>query len=322
MNERHADWEFASLQAMGTEIRFWIEPSAGAVTSAAFRIGERFIRDFDRRLSRFNPQSELCALNADPRSTVKVSSLLAQLVAAALRAAEISAGLVDPTLLAQLERAGYRDSLAGVAAPPTEELLADLPMPHPAGADPDARWRSIEVDLLAGTVTRPPGLMIDSGGSGKGLAADMLAQLWRGLLPANTAFIVDCGGDMRLGEISDSAEPYEIVVETTPRSELPITLQPRGGGVATSGIANRAWRNETGYAHHLIDPASGRPAWTGISSVTALAGNAQLAETAAKAALLAGDGAAQLILGQQGGVIGRPDRGPEIIDSKKAMATA
>lgn len=322
MNTRHANWEFASLEAMGTEIRFWIEPSAGAVASSAFAIGERFIRDFDRRLSRFNPDSELCALNADPRSTVEVSSLLAKLVIAALRAAELSAGLVDPTLLPELERAGYRESLTGVAAPPTAELIAQAPAAQPAACDPSARWRKIEVDPVAQTVTRPPGVMIDSGGSGKGLAADMLAQLWRGLLPPQTAFIIDCGGDMRLGELTESADPYEIVVETTPSAALPISFEVRGGGVATSGIANRAWRNGSGFAHHLIDPASGRPAWTGVTSVTALAGSAQLAETAAKAALLAGEQAARQILERRGGVIGRPDHQPEIIGLQTAIASA
>lgn len=322
MTGRHADWEFAALQAMGTEIRFWIEPSAGAATNAAFRIGERFMRDFDRRLSRFNPDSELCALNADPRFTVEVSRLLAELVASALRAAEISAGLVDPTLLPELEDAGYHKSLAGIAAPAVEQLLADTPPAHPAAPDPGARWREIEVDLVAKTVSRPAGVMIDSGGSGKGLAADMLARLWRGLLPADTAFIIDCGGDMRLGDLAETADPYEIAVETCPVATVPITFELRGGGVATSGIANRAWRSKSGYAHHLIDPSSGEPAWTGICSVTALAGNAQLAETAAKAALLGGVDAARVILESRGGVIGRPDQQPEILIPTPTMVAA
>jgi thiamine biosynthesis lipoprotein len=322
MSARHADWEFRSLQAMGTEIRFWIEPGAGSGAAAAFDIGARFIGDFDRRLSRFNPESELCALNADRRSTVEVSSLLAQLVASALRAAELSAGLVDPTVLPELERAGYRESMAGITPPPADAMFARAPAPRPAAADPAARWRSVEVDLDARTVTRPPGTMIDSGGSGKGLAADMLATLWRQLLPPGTAFIVDCGGDMRLGELDDSAEPYAIEVETAADDQASLVFALRGGGVATSGISKRAWRAGSGYAHHLIDPANGLPAWTGISSVTAIAGTTQLAETAAKAALLAGEESARTILQRRGGVIALPGHAPEVVGPAKVIEYA
>lgn len=59
--------------------------------------------------------------------------------------------------------------------------------------------------------------------------------------------------------------------------------------VATSGVSRRSWRDAAGAAtHHLLDPATGRPAWTGVVQVTALAPTALEAETLAKSALLAG----------------------------------
>ena len=58
-------------------------------------------------LSRFRPGSELNALNADPRRAVPASPLLRRTVAAANWAAERSGGLVDATLLGELERHGY-----------------------------------------------------------------------------------------------------------------------------------------------------------------------------------------------------------------------
>ena len=74
-------------------------------------------------LSRFRPGSELNALNADPRSAVPASPLLRRTVAAANWAAERSGGLVDATLLGELERHGY------------EELVGrDPPRRHRRGA--------------------------------------------------------------------------------------------------------------------------------------------------------------------------------------------
>src|SRR5204863_8528211 len=60
------------------------------------------------------------------------------------------------------------------------------------------------------------------------------------------------------------------------------------GAVATSGIGRRSWRSSAGCAHHLLDPSTGQPAYTGIVQVTALAPTAVEAEIRAKTALLSG----------------------------------
>jgi thiamine biosynthesis lipoprotein len=63
------------------------------------------------------------------------------------------------------------------------------------------------------------------------------------------------------------------------------------GAAATSGITKRSWRGQAGQAaHHLLDPATGQPAFTGVVQATALAPSGLEAEARAKAALLAGRG--------------------------------
>ena len=56
-------------------------------------------------------------------------------------------------------------------------------------------------------------------------------------------------------------------------------------------------------AHHLLDPATGRPAWTGVLSATAKAPTAALAEALAKAAVLSGPFAGCLVLSRFGGLL-------------------
>jgi FAD:protein FMN transferase len=66
-------------------------------------------------------------------------------------------------------------------------------------------------------------------------------------------------------------------------------LELGAGGVATSGIGRRSWIGPDGRpAHHLLDPSTGRPAFTGVVQATALAPTALEAEVRAKAAVLAG----------------------------------
>jgi thiamine biosynthesis lipoprotein len=246
------------------------------------------------------PESELCALNADPRQRVPASGLLRTAVRAGLAAAEQSEGLVDPTLVGEIESAGYVASRAGVPGEPLAAALAGAPPRRPARPNPASRWRRIEVDDEAGTITRPPGVRFDTGGTGKGLAADLIAGRLRGY----SRFVVDCGGDIRIGGPNALVWPYEVFVEHPLSGERAFVLKLGTGAVATSGLNVRIWRDGEGrFAHHLLDPASGEPAWTGLIGATALGDTAVEAETAAKAALLSGPDGARAVLAERGGLI-------------------
>jgi|SRR5690348_5364759 len=291
-----------TFDAMGSHVRLLIgEPGPGmAPAAAAAEQGRRFVEDFDATLSRFKPDSELCHLNADPRERVPTSELMRRAIEAGLFAAERSEGLVDPTLVGEIEEAGYVASRAGMAGLPLADALADAPARQPASPRPEQRWRGFEVDDEAGEVVRPPGLRFDTGGTGKGLAADMLAATLRGY----SRFIVDCGGDIRIGGADALVHPYEVFVEHPITGDRAHVLRLGSGGVATSGINVRIWRDERGgYAHHLLDPATGEPAWTGLVGATALGDSALEAETLSKAALLSGPERGREILAERGGLL-------------------
>jgi thiamine biosynthesis lipoprotein len=156
-----------------------------------------------------------------------------------------------------------------------------------AAAHPDARWREIEIDAVAGTVSRPAGLEIDSGGVAKGWAADRAARL----LGDGPTYAVACSGDISVGGSSGAVRAIAIA---DPFGGEPVAeLGLASGGVATSGIGRRRWRNADGtIGHHLIDPATGRPCFSGIVQATAFAPTAEEAEIRAKAAVLSGPWAA------------------------------
>ncbi|MBK8294532.1 MAG: FAD:protein FMN transferase [Solirubrobacterales bacterium] len=172
------------FDAMGARIRIMIDRPSGNGVPEPAEAGRRardFILDFDRRLSRFRPDSELTAFNQDPRTEVPASSLLRTAIRAGLSAAEHTDGLVDPTLVDQIEAAGYRQSRAGMTGVPIPELLLDVPERRPAEPDPGSGWLAFEVDDENGVVRRPPGLRFDTGGTGKGLAADLVADSLAGI---------------------------------------------------------------------------------------------------------------------------------------------
>ncbi|MGN6201908.1 MAG: FAD:protein FMN transferase, partial [Solirubrobacterales bacterium] len=271
---------------------------------------EATLLEAHRQLSRFLPDSALSRLNRDRRATVPAPPLLIELAAAAREAGRLTDGLVDATLLRQIEVAGYRDWMGGRPA-----AVEEAPEPTRRAAAPSSAraWQEIAVDRRAGTITRPPGVAIDSGGIAKGLLADLVATT----LEPFPAYLVDCCGDLRLG--GTAGRPRPIRVEDPFGGEPIHTLRVSAGGVATSGITHRQWRGDGGSpAHHLLDPATGTPAFTGIVQATALAPTAFLADVFAKWALLSGPerAASRLphggVLVHRGGEVGIvPARQPE-----------
>ena len=302
-----------TFRAMGSDVRLLIGDRLLASAPPALEAADReraFVWEFSDRLSRFEADSELSALNRDSRSVVPSSQLLRAAVAAGVWAARLSEGLVDPTLVRALERSGYDHSLDGTEPASLQDALADAPPRRPARPNPAARWRQIEVDDEACTIARPRGLMIDTGGTGKGLCADAVAFRLRGY----SRFVVDCGGDIAVGGVGAQLEPYEIDVQH------PLTLDTIGsirlarGGVATSGLNVRIWQRADGaYAHHLLDPSTGSPVWSGLIAATALGDSALDAETLSKMALLLGPAGARRVLAQHGGVIVHDTGDSEIV---------
>jgi thiamine biosynthesis lipoprotein len=263
---------------------------------------EQWHRDF----TRFDPASELSRLNDDPGHAIAVSPAMARFASLARDAAEMTSGLVDATLLGEIEAAGYTTDLtdrldlrdALVLAPPRRAAT-----PHPV-----ERWRVLRADTRANVVFRPPGLQLDSGGLAKGLFCDILAER----LGSHAAYAVDCAGDVSVG----GTERIERAIQVASPfgGELLHTYEVSDRAAATSGIGRRSWLDAKGRpCHHLLDPSQGRPAFTGIVQVTALAPRAALAEVCAKAAILSGPLDARRWL-PDGGVVVYDDGRHELVE--------
>lgn len=310
-----ADRHSLDLPCMGTEVLLAVETSDREAALEALAKARRFLEDFDARLSRFSTDSELARLNANPAATVPASDLLRTAIGAALRVARQSGGLIEPTVIDALEALGYTGS--ETAEPVSlREALRLAPPRKSAAPNRSSRWGEVTIDDRSATITRPAGVRFDLGGSGKGLAADMLAAD----LEQFSRYAVDCGGDLNVGGRVAARNPHEIAVADPfePGESLAL-LAVDFGGVATSGIDVHLWRDSAGgYRHHLIDPSAGSSAWTGLVAVTALGRSAVEAEFLSKLALLSGPAAARDLLREQGGLVVDDDGEVEAIGPIRA----
>jgi len=284
---------------------------AAAVAVAAAR---RDLLEWHDRFTRFETDSELSRVNADPRAEVAVTPMMARFAEAVVLAGRRSGGLVDATLVDEIEAAGYIEgSTPGLSL---ADALAIAPERRRAAPRRPGGWETIVVDAVARRLTRPPGVRLDSGGIAKGLFADVLAER----LEEHDAYAVVCGGDLRVG--GGGAAPARAVdVESPFDGRILHTFEIADAGVATSGIGRRAWIGPDGApAHHVLDPLTGRPAYTGIVQATAIAPTAVEAEIRAKAALLSGPaGAAARLPG--GGAIVYDDGSADVLPHRSEMAT-
>ena len=214
--------------------------------------------DRDRRFSRFIDDSELNAVNARPLGVAILSADFAEMLELALRAARTTGGLVSPTVGAAVVAAGYDRDFA--------QLPADGDPVEPV-AVPD-----IETIALRGRILlRTAPAVLDLNGVVKGKTVDDALALQGGGW-------VSAGGDIA------TTVPLQV--------DLPGggSILLREGGLATSSVAVRTWTRGGADHHHLIDPATGRPARTPWRDVTVAAQDCVAADVAAKAALLCGSG--------------------------------
>src|SRR4051794_38089370 len=163
------------IALFGGHVAVLVDDEDDAAARAGLRDAEARLREWHARLTRFEPDSELSRLNRDARASVPASPMLLDLADAVPWAGALSGGLVDATQLRALERAGYARTFSrvrGGGPGPIAPSGAGLLPRRPAGPDPHRRWGRVVADRARGAVRRPPGVRLDSGGLGKGLAAD------------------------------------------------------------------------------------------------------------------------------------------------------
>ena len=243
-------------------------------------VADRVLADVDHACSRFRPDSELSRLNAAHGEPLTISATFAELLAAALRAARLTGGDVDPTCGRALTGLGYDRDFDDVRA------AGDVPARLTGPVGPVPGWRRVRLDHGGQRVRLDGGAQLDLGATAKAWAADKCAEQIANAVGCGV--LVSLGGDVAVaGEPPPSGWRVKVTDDhAAPDSAAGQTVTISSGGLATSSITVRTWTVGGRPVHHIIDPATGEPARSCWRTVSVAAGTCTDANTASTAAII------------------------------------
>jgi FAD:protein FMN transferase len=258
----------STFRAMGSDISVtvWGDGCQELASLAATRL-----EILEQAWSRFRPDSELSRANARAgMDAFTVSNDLAELVQRMLDSAELTHGLFNPTMARLIESLGYNLDFAQVVTSSIDSLPS---VPSVNG-----------IHLDGNQLILAPGVALDPGAIGKGLAGDILCREF--MATGASGVVADIGGDVvAAGTPGDDTWRIAVVDETSPESCLATVSHQSGSfAVATSSVMRKRWAG----VHHVIDPRTGTVSETDLIQATVVADSGWKAEALATAAMVLG----------------------------------
>jgi len=254
-----------------TEMHLLVTEST--VLSNARQVVDSELDAIEIAASRFRSDSEICALAGADGGRTPVSPVLADLIDAALNAARLTDGDVDPTVGSAMIALGYDRDFAEI----------DTVAPRLTSMTVPTNWTDVEFD--GSSIRLPSGVLLDLGATAKAVAADRCAHLVH--QQTGSGVLINLGGDIATaGPAPDGG--WRILVQDTdddPASQVTIGTDT---GLATSSTRRRRWLRSGHALHHIIDPRTGAPVDPVWRSVSVAAGSCLTANTITTAAIIRG----------------------------------
>ena len=246
--------------AMDTLMQFSLYgDGAGEAVQAAADTVERL----DAALSRLDPDSQVSRLNSRAGERTEVSGMLGGLVAFSREYTERTEGCFDITVAPVMDAWGFTTEEPRV--PDAAELEALLPLV-------DSGRITLESGEDGNFLTLAPGQAIDLGGIAKGYATDCLAEIFA-QRDAERGW-VSLGGNVLVWGTRPDGEPWRVGVQDPRQPDQAQNvgeIRLEDAFAVTSGGYQRYFEADGTVYHHVVDPATGRPADSGLLSVTVIA---------------------------------------------------
>ena len=203
--------------------------------------------------------SDVARLNSGAGEAIALSHKTMRLLRMSEEVREETKGALDVTLAPLLQLWGFT---GGVHRVPTAEEIEAARALTGAG--------KLKLDEAAGTARLEKGSSVELGAVAKGYAGELVAAELksRGVRSA----LLDLGGNIEVIGAREGGAPWRIGLRNPFGGALLGTVAVTDAAVVTSAIDQRFFTDEAGNRYwHILDPATGKPAASGLASATVIA---------------------------------------------------
>ena len=224
----------------------------------------------DALLAAQKDDSEIAAVNDGAEI---VSEETAALLRRALEIAAETNGAYDPTVYPLMRAWGFTDG--NYRVPADAELDALLQT---------TGWTEVSVDGT--TASLPGGFALDLGGIGKGYAAGRCKEILKA--HGVTSALLSLGGNVSALGSKPDGTAWTVAIEDPDGGDYLGTVQIADQCVVTSGGYQRYFEQDGVRYWHILDPETGKPARSGMKSVTIVSADDTLADALSTALFVMG----------------------------------
>jgi len=242
---------------------------------AALQAGvEQCLKEVNRQISHYQPDSELSLFNCAPAGApFKISAGFAALVRQSMELDRLSGGAFDPTLAPVINLWGFGEKT------PEHRIPAEAELEQARRSTGIAHLRLTPAGELVKDI---PGLQLNFGANGKGFGVDEMVRVLqaRGL---TNAYVSISGEVFVLGHNAKGTK-WQVgipapVPDWRPGGPVATVLSLSGQAVSTSGDYQKYFVDAQGRRLcHIMDPKTGRPVQHNLGSVSVVADSSTLAD--------------------------------------------
>lgn len=225
---------------------------------------EKRIKELENLWSVTNENSEIYQINHGNGEPVSVHPETAELLDFSLQISDSTDGALNCTMYPILKAWGFT---TGEYQIPKEETIAKLRK--------NTGYENVQLDGLQ--VTIPKTMQIDFGAVGKGYTGDLIAELLRenGIQSA----LLDLGGNIQTIGTKPDGTDWKLGLRSPFDEGNFGVLTVSDCAVITSGGYERYFIGDDGETYwHILDPATGKPAQSGLISVTVVGKEGRLCD--------------------------------------------
>lgn len=227
----------------------------GEHAGEALDLAEARIQELESLLSVTRAESDIYAVNHAGGKATAVSQDTLSLLQTALAFCAQTDGALDVSIYPVLCAWGF--TTESYQIPDADALDALLQ---------NVDYTRVQTDEETGTVTIPEGMEIDLGSVAKGYTGDQVMEAFRAA--GVTSGMISLGGNVQVLGTKPDGTPWRIAVKDPAGDGYVGVVEAVDQAVVTSGGYERFFEQDGVTYWHILDPATGSPAHSGVISAT------------------------------------------------------